>query len=73
MSTSKKRINISLPPDIEEILKSLARRDNMPQATKAVYLLKLAIETDEDDVLNVIAAKRDTKKAKFVTHKKAWA
>lgn len=73
MATKKKRINISLPPDIENILKMVAKRDNMPQATKAVYLIKLAIDLDEDDVLNALAEARDTKNAKFFSHKKAWS
>ncbi|MBI2639120.1 hypothetical protein HYW83_06050 [Candidatus Peregrinibacteria bacterium] len=73
MPTTKKRINISLPADVEASLSKLAERDDMPQATKAVYLLKLAIEIDEDDVFNSVAAERDTKGAKFVSHKKAWA
>ncbi len=73
MATTKKRINISLPADVEVSLSKLAERDDMPQATKAAYLLKLAIEIDEDDVFNSVAAERDTKGAKFVSHKKAWA
>ena len=73
MTTTKKRINISLPADIESSLEKLARRDDVPQATKAVYLIKLAIEIDEDDVLNKIAEERDTPKAKFANHKQAWA
>lgn len=72
MATSKKRINISLPSDIEAALGHLAKRDDMPQATKAVHLIKIAMEFDEDDVLNFIAEKRDTQKAKFVSHKNAW-
>lgn len=73
MATAKKRINISLSPDLEMALKHLAKRDAVPQATKATYLIKLAIEFDEDDVLNKIAEERDAPKAKFVSHKKAWA
>ena len=73
MPTTKKRINISLPTDVEASLAKLAERDDVPQATKAVYLLKLAIEIDEDDVFNSMAQERDTKGAKFVSHKKAWA
>jgi hypothetical protein len=72
MPTSKKRINITLPPDIETALDFLARRDEVPEATKAAQLIKLAIEIDEDDALNKLAQKRDTKKAPFVSHKDAW-
>lgn len=73
MATTKKRINISLPADIEISLKQLAARDDVPEATKAVHLIKLAMEIEEDDIWNAIAEKRDTKGAKFVSHKKAWA
>lgn len=73
MATTKKRINISLPEDIEISLKQLAVRDDVPEATKAIHLIKLAMEIDEDDIWNTLAEKRDTKGAKFVSHKKAWA
>ena len=73
MATLKKRINISLPADIENTLLHLSRRDDVPQATKAIHLIRLAIEIDEDGVLDEIARKRDTKKAKYISHKKAWA
>jgi len=72
MATSKKRINISLPKDLEEVLTVLADRDDVPQATKAVQLLRLAVETDEDEVFGRIAEARDTKKSKFIPHTKAW-
>ncbi|MDD4319247.1 MAG: hypothetical protein PHW10_02905 [Candidatus Peribacteraceae bacterium] len=72
MPTLKKRINVSLPEDVEQALNVLAERDDVPQATKALHLIKLAIEIEEDDVLNAIAAARDTSDATFVSHKKAW-
>ncbi|OIP80124.1 hypothetical protein AUK45_04670 [Candidatus Peregrinibacteria bacterium CG2_30_44_17] len=72
MATSKKRINISLPKDIELTLAKLAERDDVPQATKAVSLLRMAIETEEDEVLNAIAEERDSKDAKYISHKDAW-
>ena len=72
MATSKKRINISLPKDLEEVLSQLAGRDDVPAATKAVQLLRLAVEIDEDEVFNRIAASRDSGKSKFVSHQKAW-
>ncbi len=73
MVTVKKRVNISISKAVENALKKLARRDEVPEATKAAELLRLAIEFEEDQVLDKIASKRDTKKAKFVSHKKAWA
>ena len=72
MATSKKRINVTLPDDIEASLEKLADRDQMPVATKASYLIKLAIEIDEDDILNAVAENRDTKDAKFLKHNQVW-
>ena len=50
----------------------LAKRDQVPEATKAAELLKVAIELEEDQVWDAVASSRDTKNAKFTAHKKAW-
>ena len=73
MATTKKRINISLPSGLDIMLSRIAKRDNIPQATKAVYLLGIALEIEEDIVLDKIAGERDIKNARFLTHKQAWA
>lgn len=72
MPTSKKRVNISLPEDIEKMLSILAERDDMPEATKALHLIMLALEIEEDDVFDALASARDTGEASFVSHAKAW-
>lgn len=71
MATTKKRINISLPKDIERALTKLAERDHMPQATKASHLLAQAIEVEEDAVWDAIVQRR-MKTPRFVSHEKAW-
>lgn len=68
----KHRINISLPSQVDVALKQLARRDNVPTATKALGLIQSALETEEDIVLDRIASLRDTKNAKFISHKDMW-
>jgi len=73
MPTTKKRINISISPDMERALETLALRDSVPEATKAADLLRLALEIEEDAVWDTIALRRDTSKTRFVSHKKAWA
>jgi hypothetical protein len=73
MPTTKRRINISLPANLEKLLSQVAKRDKMPQATKAVHLLGLALEIEEDVALDMLASKRDTKGARFLTHRQAWA
>ncbi len=72
MPTIKKRINITLSPEIEGMLSDIARRDNVPEATKAASLLEIALEIEEDEAWEKMARKRDTKNARFVSHEKAW-
>ncbi len=72
MPTTKQRINVCLMDDISDTLKKLAERDQVPTATKAAYLIRMAIEIDEDDIFNRLAEERDTKNAKFISHKQAW-
>lgn len=64
---------MSLPEDIQSALSLLAKRDDVTPTTKALHLLTLALEIEEDDVWNAIAESRDTKNATFVSHEDAWA
>ena len=72
MATTKKRINITLSNAVERALSLAAKRDKVPQATKAVDLLQFALELEEDKIWDQVANKRDTQEAKFVSHAKAW-
>ena len=72
MPTLKKRINISISDDIEKAVSLLAARDQVPTATKAAELIKAALLVEEDQVLDQIAAQRDTKSAAFVSHEEVW-
>lgn len=72
MSTTKKRINISVSKELDTALSRLAKRDQVPQATKAEHLLRLALEIEEDQILDVIASHRDARNALFVSHARAW-
>lgn len=72
MATTKKRLNISLPSDVEESIKILAKRDAVPRATKATQLLQAALAIEEDTVWDALASKRDTAKTVFVPHSKVW-
>jgi len=72
MATTKKRLNITLSPQAEKLLASIAKRDNVPQATKAFELLTLALEMEEDAVLGSLAKARDTKDARYIAHNEVW-
>lgn len=73
MSITKKRVNISISKDLDDILIKLSKRDQVPQATKAAELIRLAVEIEEDYVWDAVSSKRDTKSANFISHKKVWA
>lgn len=68
----KKRINISVSREIDTAIGALAKRDRVPLATKAYHLISLALEIEEDQVLDALAARRDKPRAKFVSHALAW-
>ena len=72
MATTKKRINISIGKETESNLLRLARRDQVPPATKAEELLRLALETEEDVVFDTLAQARDKKTARYVSHHAVW-
>jgi len=72
MPTTKKRLNITLSPEMEAAIKRLAERDQLPQASKAVELLLTALEIEEDRIWDALARKRDTRRARFLPHKEAW-
>lgn len=72
MPTTKKRINVSLSRTVERNVRALARRDQVPAATKAAELIENALELEEDRILSKIADERDQPGAKFVSYKKAW-
>lgn len=72
MTTIKPRLNITLSDDVRDLLIKLAKRDRVPQATKAASLLELALEIEEDQVWNQLALKRDAKNVQYITHDKAW-
>lgn len=72
MPTTKKRIQISLSPHMEKAIKTLAGRDAVPEATMAADLLRRALEAEEDEIWDALASQRDTKRARFISHKNAW-
>lgn len=73
MPTIKKRLNITLNQDLDQALTRLARRDHVSSSAKAGDLLRLALEIEEDRAWDALANARDTRGAKFISHKTAWA
>ncbi len=59
---------------MEKIIKQSARRDAVPEATKAAELLKVALDFEEDMVFGMLLHDRDdnTPLEKYISHDKAW-
>ena len=73
MATTKQRINISVSKKVRDALIGLAKRDQMPTATKAGDLLELALDIEEDRMLEAIVHTRDTKNVRWVSHATLWS
>ncbi|MFH1821787.1 MAG: toxin-antitoxin system, antitoxin component [Methanobacteriota archaeon] len=72
MPTLKKRINLSVPEDIEKALTLLAKRDRVPVTTKTMELLEEALEIEEDRVLLAIAEEREAMGGELIPFEKVW-
>ena len=73
MVTTKKRINISVSDAVEKAVATLAKRDQVPEATKAAELLQLALEIEEDTYFDEVIRERLASKGTAVTHEVAWS
>lgn len=72
MSTAKSRINVSIPNDVKNALADLAKRDQVPTATKAEHLIEIGLEIEEDQAWDKIASSRDNKNTIFHTHSEVF-
>ena len=72
MPTIKQRINITADTDMESSLRRAAKRDKMSVSSKAVELIRFALELEEDLYLGKIAEKRAKEKVTYVSHETAW-
>ncbi len=74
MTTLKKRINISVSDAVEQAVILLAKRDDVPQATKVTELLELALELEEDTYFASVVKTRLAKKVTgWKSHTEAWS
>ena len=68
MPTTKRRLNITLTPELEALIKLYAERDEVPEATKAVEFIKLAIDVQEAEEarMALVGDERLSQKVKYV-------
>jgi hypothetical protein len=73
MTTTKNRINVSFSDIEEALLTRIAKRDQMPRATKVAQLVRLALEIEEDAYFSKLGDSiLENDKRPSVPHSKAW-
>ncbi len=72
MTTLKKRINISVSDEAHQAVSLLAKRDDVPAATKVTELLLLALELEEDNYFSQVVKNRLTKNVAWLRHTEVW-
>ena len=72
MTTLKRRLNITMTPEVEKLLSHMAKRDNAPQATKISQLLRISLMLEEDRAFSILGDQRFNEKTKKLSHKEVW-
>lgn len=72
MTTTKRRLNITLAPEVEKIITQIAKRDRVPEATKISELLKVSLIMEEDRAFALLAEDRLKDKGRTLTHDEVW-
>lgn len=72
MATTKRRLNITLSPELETLVKLVAKRDQVPEATKVSELLLTSLALEEDRALSLLAEARLKEKGRKHSHEDVW-
>ncbi len=72
MATIKRRLNITLSPNIDKLISYIAKRDKVPEATKVSELLNISLMLEEDKAFTFLSEERLQEKGKKLTHKVVW-
>ena len=72
MPTTKRRLNVTLPPKLEKAIIWLADEESVPQATKLIQLAQQGLELEEDYILSEIGEKRRKETKEWISHEKFW-
>jgi hypothetical protein len=73
MATTKRRLNITLSPEVEALISMIAKRDQVPEATKVSELLTISLALEEDKAFSLLGdARLKEKKTNWLSHKDVW-
>lgn len=72
MATTKRRLNITLSPELEALVSIVAKRDRVPEATKVSELLATSLALEEDRAISLLAEARLREKGRRLSHDEVW-
>ena len=72
MPSTKTRINLTVPVEMERNLLRLAKRHDRSLATVTLELIRQALEIVEDDALLAVAEERERHRGALLSHARAW-
>ncbi len=72
MPTTKTRINLSVTPELTDILEKIAARDQVSLSAKTLELVRIGLELEEDLALLEQVHPRDKSKSPFLSHGAVW-
>lgn len=73
MATTKRRLNITLSPEVDILITEISKRDGVPEATKVSELLNVSLMLEEDRAFSVLADQRLHEKGKKLSHSDVWS
>lgn len=72
MATTKRRLNVTLSPEVDLLVTLMAKRDRVPEATKISQLLVTSLALEEDRALSLLADARMKEKGVKMSHTDIW-
>ena len=73
MATTKRRLNITLSPEVDALISLIAKRDRVPEATKVSELLNISLALEEDKAFSILADERlNEKGVQRLSHNDVW-
>lgn len=72
MATLKRRIPVTLPSDLENIIEQISKRNNLSLSQTITLFLRHGLEMAEDEYFGTLADELHEKNTGFVSHEEFW-
>lgn len=72
MATNKKRVPVTIPPDIEATLNDFSKEHGLSLSQTIALLARYGLERAEDEYFGQLADELDEKTTGYVSHEEFW-